>query len=695
MQLTPIIVNMMRYIKTGIMLCVFLIFSLDIYSQTSNLRIDSLRKVTKQKGLSETLLIQTWVNLSTEMVKIKHPESLEVLTDLRKLGQKSNSEYALGHYNLHSASFYYFNQNINTALSFAEKAIFIFEKKNYKNDLIDAYNIEGLIYQNYQAWTQSLQSYQKALVLCRELKDVNRQYTIMSNIALIYQNNKDYLKAIEYYKQSEKYYSKVKKNLSLANISNNMGICYKELKQPKLAEKYYISAIDNIKKIGNPYYESIFIGQLSDFYIKQKEYIKAIKYLKEAESIITQNKLTELEPYLYEGYGEYYLSINDYTQSAFYLQKANQLAPNTEDLQFDLEVKQLLFRLKKAQGNLSEAIEYYQKYSQLKDSLYNTDKANQLARWDAFYSIETKEKENQSLKAEKAKQKLLIRNQWITNLAVGVISILLLIILTIIFRAYQISKGLSKNLTQKNQEITQTNHQLAQVNQVKNKLFSIIAHDLRGPIGSLNQVLKLLKEDRLSIDDFKNILNTLQTQSENTEDLVENLLFWARNQMEGIQPKPKEINLENITLEVFELYRATAAQKDIDLHLQSTSLIQVYADPEMLKLVIRNLINNAIKYSHKDSQIIVKLENDMSADMVIMSIKDDGIGIPVELKEHLFSVDIQSRRGTNQEKGTGLGLMLVKDFVEAMGGELSVQSEVNQGSSFYISLPTSAISLKK
>ncbi|NJL12702.1 MAG: HAMP domain-containing histidine kinase [Microscillaceae bacterium] len=348
-----------------------------------------------------------------------------------------------------------------------------------------------------------------------------------------------------------------------------------------------------------------------------------------------------------------------------------------------------------AQGNLSEAIEYYKKYSSLKDSLYNSEKTEQLSRWEAFYNIETKEKENQALKAEKIQQALLIRNQWITNLAVGIVSLLLVIILIIIFRAYQISKKSSKTLKEKNQEITHTNHQLAEIDKVKNKLFSIIAHDLRGPIVSLNQFLKLLKENTLTKDEFRSILNKLQAQSENTEDLVENLLFWAKNQMEGIIPKFKKVNAEDIIQEVFNLYQATAIQKDIELNLQSSTSSQVYADRDMLKLIIRNLVNNAIKYSYQNSTIHVKIDKDSSSNNVIISIKDKGIGIPLELQEQLFSVNIQSRRGTKQEKGTGLGLLLVKDFVEAMHGKLSVQSEANQGTSFFLHLPSPPIDADK
>ncbi|NJL12701.1 MAG: tetratricopeptide repeat protein [Microscillaceae bacterium] len=239
---------MIRHIKRGLALFAFLFLSSSVQAQTFVHRIDSLRKVTMQKGLSDTLLIQAYVSLSREMVKVKDAQSLQILNKLKELGQKLNSQYVLGHYNLQSASFYYLNQNLNTALRFAEKAIVIFKKDNNKTDLIDAYNIEGLIYQSYQTWARSLMSYQKALTLCKKLNDTARYYTVTSNIALIYQYNKDYLKALAYYNKSEKYYSKIKNSNTLAVLTSNMATCYKELKKFELAEKYYLRAISIIQK---------------------------------------------------------------------------------------------------------------------------------------------------------------------------------------------------------------------------------------------------------------------------------------------------------------------------------------------------------------------------------------------------------------------------------------------------------------
>jgi len=238
------------------------------------------------------------------------------------------------------------------------------------------------------------------------------------------------------------------------------------------------------------------------------------------------------------------------------------------------------------------------------------------------------------------------------------------------------------------ESLIQSEKELRQLNATKDKLFSIVAHDLRSPFQPILSFSEILSSEIETLDqnEIKNFAKDIHNVSQNVFLLIENLLEWAKTQTENIQFKPTDLNLMNVVNDGFNYLRENATQKQIILKNEIAPSMMVTADALMLRSVFQNLISNAIKFTHSGGIVTVKaFEKDS---FIEISVEDSGVGISEERIQRMFQIEhTTSTKGTNHEKGTGLGLILSKEFVEKHGGQIRVESELNKGSRFIISLP--------
>ncbi len=238
------------------------------------------------------------------------------------------------------------------------------------------------------------------------------------------------------------------------------------------------------------------------------------------------------------------------------------------------------------------------------------------------------------------------------------------------------------------EELKKSERQLRELNATKDKFFSIIAHDLKNPIGAFKNVLELLYENfqDFTKEEILEFIEPLKDSSNQLFALLENLLLWARTQTGKIQLEPIEFNLADLIKSNVSLLKFQAENKQIDLSYQAPGQLMVFADFNTINTVIRNLINNAIKFTPKGGRIIVTATNQDNNALVI--VEDNGIGMSEETISKLFRIDVHhTTLGTAQEKGTGLGLILCKEFVQANGGQIWVESEEGKGSKFFFTIP--------
>jgi two-component system sensor histidine kinase/response regulator len=236
-----------------------------------------------------------------------------------------------------------------------------------------------------------------------------------------------------------------------------------------------------------------------------------------------------------------------------------------------------------------------------------------------------------------------------------------------------------------NQHITQQNQELERINSEKNKLMSIIAHDLRSPLSNIQNYLELITEYELDSTERRMVEGDLLKVTRRTIDMLGKLLIWSKAQMDGVNVKLGYVNLRDSLFNTIELEKAIALKKEIILTEDIDWDIRIVADSDMLQLVIRNLISNAIKFTQAGGQISFKATRIAGECWLI--IRDNGIGMSMEKQAELFSLQTQSTFGTDNEKGVGLGLLLCKEFTELQGGHIWVESSIGEGTSFFVSMP--------
>lgn len=342
--------------------------------------------------------------------------------------------------------------------------------------------------------------------------------------------------------------------------------------------------------------------------------------------------------------------------------------------------------------------------------LWDLTGGDELKVFKKEYGLQDKNTVKQIVEEEKRKNLFTI--SIITSIA---IFLLLLIIFGILYYRYRIRDKANKVLTLKNEEINQQKaeieaqrdyieqknkeisdaltqiqkqkEQLEEVNQSKDRFFSIIAHDLRSPINSLLGFTNLLSNyaDAMTTDEVKKISNDLNRSLQNVLQLIEDLLTWARSQMNKVDFKPENVSINQIIREDLELSTILFQKKDISLKTEVEPNLYAFADGDHVKFVLRNLITNALKFTNRNGEVCINASN--KGKFIQIDVKDNGVGMPAEFKEKLFKMDtVKSTSGTDNEKGTGLGLLLCKEFIKKNGGDIWVESKEGEGSCFSFTL---------
>ncbi|WP_165823970.1 sensor histidine kinase [Pseudochryseolinea flava] len=353
------------------------------------------------------------------------------------------------------------------------------------------------------------------------------------------------------------------------------------------------------------------------------------------------------------------------------------------------ELKATIFTFKKEP---LLAVEQYKLVSQYKDSLYNTEKAGQIQEMQSLYELELKNKTIAALGEENAQQESLVHNQRLLTFVMGAGIVLLAALIIVLFRLRNIQSRANSELQEKNRAIALQKEEiqaqaefLQHLNDLKSKLFSVISHDLRGPIASLQALLELLTSKKLTPDEFVLFSDKLKTNLGVTQRTLENLLSWSMSQMEGIKTDLKDVDVKTTVEDSRRLLDEQASRKNITIDNQITDSIHVRVDQDQFQLILRNLMHNAIKFSKANQKVVVRAVKDER--FCHLKVIDAGIGMNQDEINLITGSEYFTKVGTQQEKGTGLGLLLCKEFVKRNGGQLSIHSEEGEGTEVTISIP--------
>ncbi|TDO28619.1 sensor histidine kinase [Sediminibacterium goheungense] len=267
---------------------------------------------------------------------------------------------------------------------------------------------------------------------------------------------------------------------------------------------------------------------------------------------------------------------------------------------------------------------------------------------------------------------------------INMTSALILAFLGLIYYRFE-QRFYEQQLQQSQVILEKKNSELEESNTTKEKLFSIIAHDLRSPIAQLRNILDMLNKQLLSQEDFYKLSEHISLNVKQLQGGLDNLLQWSNSQLQGIEAHPQKVDFKSTLAQVISLMQAEIENKSLGIHIESEGG-PIWADPNHLQLVLRNLLSNAVKYSYKSG--VIHIHHYTLNHEVIISIADEGDGMDTEMQKQLFSAaNIISKRGTLNEKGTGLGLKLCKEFVDKNNGKIWVEAREPKGSIFFVSFP--------
>ena len=537
--------------------------------------------------------------------------------------------------------------------------------------------------------------------LLKNTDSFNLRYRILNNLGAVHRKMKDYKNALKYFSILEENYFYQLDTEQKFYLYMNRGNIFADQKNYTKTEELFNKAYAEIIKIDHPSNLAVITYNLGTLYYRQKRFKEAEDYISESlNATLKIGNQTKIER-CYRVLGAINMDQGNYQKAEDYYFKALRIAKEIDNPKSILgNYKNLYINyafLEEATGNtdyLKKQLNYYKKWANLNDSLYQIETAEKILELEKQY--ETEKKNNQIAILEKENQlqedKIYIQRSQQNYLIVFMILITGILGIFIYFFYYhkKVNRLLQKQgkriLSQKNQ-ISDQNKKLQKSLNTQNKLFSIIAHDLRSPLVSISNFSKLIGfyvQDK-KYDSLNDIAKLMDKKNDHVLELTDNLLSWAKSQTESLRPLYEPISIKKTIDECLELYHPIAKEKDITISYANQEELLLWADNNMVKTICRNLINNAIKFTQKKGVIKVYYENNNpSAHIYII---DSGVGISKEKLEILFKVDQEKViQGTEGEKSSGLGLAVCKEFIDSMDGKIWVESQTGQGSKFCFEL---------
>ena len=527
-----------------------------------------------------------------------------------------------------------------------------------------------------------------------------------NSIGRVYYNLENFHEGLKYFKKSHELFLESSQEQKRGGVLNNIALVYYELDSTDLAIQNYELALE----IKQKYKDTLNIGaiyhNLGLVYMNQNRFDEAIKNLSSSREIFISLGREKFAANTTNNIGRAYYKIGKYPEALSYFARGLHEAKMINSAFLIMDNYKYQADCYSKMNNYREAYRLTNEHYKLKDSLLNIDKNKEIAEIQAKYENEIEEQENKLLKKENEANTAIIKMQYIVVIGILIVTILAGVLAVIYYRANQTKKKanellraqkvtiedknkvlsqLNQEITNQNKEIKEQKKELEELNGIKDKLFSIISHEFRSPLNSLKGTLALLKVGALSEDELNLISKELTDKISNTSIFLDNLLNWAKSQMQGIQAKPADINLKEAADENIQLLKSMADKKRIHLENRITDECNAYVDHNMMNLIFRNLISNAIKFSLRGGAIIISAEKNGQYNTI--SVKDDGIGMPQENLKMLFQVQSFTTRGTANERGTGLGLYITRNFIESNGGKIWVESQEGTGSTFKFTIP--------
>lgn len=599
--------------------------------------------------------------------------------------------------------------NPDSALIFVKQGIAL-AQKNKDDDFLAAMLVQyGIIDDNLMEFTESRQKYIEAEQLYKKRKDtlgiastlirlgevdrrrgnldkvmayvkdalqlnmaiknkngLQESYLTLGKIFLALKNNSEALKNLH---KAEELSKQLPLNSFTFNTYIYLGRTYSSIDDYKKAMVYLDKGISEVDTL--PGFKGLKVNLLRAIgttHIRAGKWQKGHNSLTEALGLARSIKNTLRELSVFTDLGHAYQKRN-IDSAIYYFESAIDLAGRYNASLQQISLLNTTSKLYASKGDLAKALALSQRSAELSRVFYRKNLLKQIGNLETAYELQRTNAELKVL-SERNSRQAMVKNIW---LAVAISSFLILvIILAYFFRARHLNELLSKK-----------NKELLEGNAVKDKIFSIVAHDVRSPLVSIIGVLGLINEKSLSNEEREELVSKLLLDSRNSLEVLDKLLRWGEMQLKGIRLNTQCFNPMASVLNNVELLNIAAQKKHIDVQIDVPENLKIEADPNQFDFVIRNLLANAIKFTEKNGKVWIKASPADSTN-ICFEVLDNGVGICSSRLDKIFLLSSTSTRGTSSEVGTSLGLVICKEFVEANGGRIVVESQQGVGSSFKV-----------
>jgi signal transduction histidine kinase len=623
---------------------------------------------------------------------------------------------------------------------YANQAITLAKKLSQTFSLSKVYERLGLCYHGKAKYLQAIEAYNNGIAVAKKRDDKNVVAGFYLNLSALYASIPEYNKALESLQTAIALFTATANIDDLSSCYMNMGDIYNSVSNPLLAVAYINKALAIFKTQENGMhygtsvaykgiaysFKTASANDLATLHVKPSErYNQCLNYLDSALKIAENfesakaligpinldiaaiyEKLGDntkaLSYYTValktipsddkEGYGNllyaignFYYNTNAFTQSKNYLQQSLAIGKESGLLLLQQNALEKLSGIFKKTKQYDSALVFYQQAIAIKDTIFNADKEKEITRKQLTLDFSIKENDYklvQQISDGKLKQQeLQIGFDKKVKIFLALATALVLLIGGLIYYDRRKTKKL-------NSVINTQKTELEKLGQVKDKIFSVVSHDLRAPVNSLISFINILEDGNMPPEKLSVYAKDLKQNLGYTSSLMNNLLNWAASQMQGFKPVKEKIDVANLVTEVSNTLQHHWQAKNVIIKNTIQHNTFIYADKNMAAAILRNVISNAVKYSHKNTQLIISTKIDESG--CTISVQDEGTGMQANLLE-AFNSNIQnqteSKRGTANEKGTGLGLLLCKTFTQQMGGTITAFANEDKGTTFKIWLP--------
>lgn len=564
--------------------------------------------------------------------------------------------------------------------------------KKYENQIQIAYSNNNLggLFTLKGDYNNAIKYMEKALLTFNLLKDKRGMSYVNINLGNLYRQNYDYETAIKYFDDAIDLKRQVKDSIGITTALNLKALSLFDNNNTEAAKKIYTqlqALYEQNQDSRGLSMVKIYLGKIA---LKNKDNQSALKHFQNAYSFTKDADYLQGQSITQTYIGYVYNHLGNRKKAFDYLYNGLKIAKEIGDTESLILAYKHLAEVFKGIQDFKQAYHYQTLYTKEFQHKYDHEVRERLIALRINNELDKSDEVNKLLADKNAEQSANLEH---LNKMIRVyrIALLIMVVLLVLF-VYRIVKlyKRNKNKLNDNEELKKANLELKEANSLRERFLSIIGHDLKNPFNSVLGLTSLLVEEWESIPETekKYIINEVNGTGNTLYELMDNLLLWAKNQNQAIKIHKEVFDLNETIVDVYELFRNQASFKEIKLQMEIGEPKMVFADPNMINTVVRNLVSNAIKFTRKSGKILIEAKE--LPDEVEFCITDNGKGIlPDDLKRILDDKTSYSTKGTANETGTGLGLLLVKDFIKQNKGIFWVDSKPGVGSQFCFRLPIS------